>query len=90
MMDGTKMSDLARLLNLYSDLIEVLREARTLPVSDIKRWKLSLKFNKLREKIHEETAGQVSVVELSQAYSQAQEVAASGEVGTHARSHKGC
>jgi hypothetical protein len=83
------MSDLARLLNLYSDLIEVLREARTLPVSDLKRWKLTIKFNKLREKIHEETAGQVSIVELSQACAEASAVAPSGEVGTDASTGQG-
>jgi hypothetical protein len=78
------------LLSLYESLHATIIEAKGLPIGSIERWKLTLKFNKLREKIHEETARQVSVVELSQAYSPTQEVAASGEVGTDARSHKGC
>jgi hypothetical protein len=64
-----------RLLSLYEGLHATITEAKGLPIGSIERWKLTLKFNKLREKIHEETAGQVSVVELSQAYSEPQALA---------------
>jgi hypothetical protein len=73
-----------RLLSLYEALHATILKAKNSPIDSMERWKLTIKFNKLREKIHEETAGQVSIVELSQACGSAQEVAASGEVGTDA------
>jgi hypothetical protein len=78
-----------RLLSLYEALHATIMEAKGTPIGSIERWKLTLKFNKLREKIHEETAGQVSIVELSQACAEASAVAPSGEVGTDASTGQG-